>query len=65
VPDNFMPAQTDGYVLDMSGIELRYGKLPEVKELPDAGGGPIRMIEAVAALVVQNPLAHGKFDLAS
>lgn len=65
VPDNFMPAQTKGYVLDMSGIELRYGKLPEVKELPDAGGGPIRMIEAVAALVVQNPLAHGKFDLAS
>tara|TARA_B100000085_G_scaffold160187_1_gene145611 strand:+ start:1149 stop:2147 length:999 start_codon:yes stop_codon:yes gene_type:complete len=65
VPDNFVPNQQDGYVLDMSGIELRYGKLPEVKELPDAGGGPIRMIEAVAALVVQNPLAHGKFDLAS
>jgi len=65
VPDNFMPAQTDGYVLDMDGLEIRYGKLPEVKELPDSGGGPIRMIEAVAALVVYNPLAHGKFDLAS
>jgi len=65
VPDNFMPAQTDGYVLDMDGIEVRYGKLPEVKELPDSGGGPIRMIEAVAALIVHNPLAHGKFDLAS
>ena len=65
VPDNFMPAQTDGYVLDMDGIEIRYGKLPEVKELPDSGGGPIRMVEAVAALVVKNPLAHGKFDLAS
>lgn len=65
VPDNFMPAQTDGYVLDMDGIEIRYGKLPEVKELPDSGGGPIRMIEAVAALIVHNPLAHGKFDLAS
>lgn len=65
VPDNFMPAQTDGYVLDMDGIELRYGKMPEVKELPDSGGGPIRMIESVAALVVHNPLAHGKFDLAS
>ena len=65
VPDNFMPAQTDGYVLDMDGIEIRYGKLPEVKELPDSGGGPIRMIEAVAALIVHNPLALGKFDLAS
>ena len=65
VPDNFMPAQTDGYVLDMDGLEIRYGKLPEVKELSDNGGGPIRMIEAVAALVVYNPLAHGKFDLAS
>ncbi len=65
VPDNFMPSQTDGYVLDMDGIEIRYGKLPEVKELPDSGGGPIRMIEAVAALIVHNPLAHGKFDLAS
>lgn len=65
VPDNFMPAQTDGYVLDMDGIEIRYGKLPEVKELSDNGGGPIRMIEAVASLCVKNPLAHGKFDLAS
>lgn len=65
VPDNFMPAQTDGYVLDMDGLEIRYGKLPEVKELPDSGGGPIRMIEAVAALVVYNPLAHGKFNLGS
>ena len=65
VPDNFMPAQTDGYVLDMDGIEIRYGKLPEVKELPDSGGGPIRMVEAVASLVVHNPLSHGKFDLGS
>jgi hypothetical protein len=65
VPDNFMAAQTDGFVLDMDGIEIRYGKLPEIKDLPDAGGGPIKMIEAVAALIVHNPLAHGKFDLAT
>ena len=65
VASNYMPAVTDGHVLDMSGIELRYGKLPSIKELPDAGGGPIRMIEAVAALIVHNPLAHGKFDFAS
>lgn len=65
VPDNFMPALFDGYVLDMDGIEIRYGKLPELKDLPDAGGGPIKMIEAVAALIVHNPLSHGKFNLGS
>ena len=62
---NFMPAATDGHVLDMSGIELRYGSLPQVTKLPNAGGGEARMIEAIAALVVYNPLSHGKFDLAS
>ena len=65
VPSNFLPAATDGHVLDMSGLELRYSSLPEVSELPDAGGGPIRMIQAIAALVVHNPLAHGKLDLGS
>lgn len=65
VPSNWTESQTDGFVLDMSGIELRYSSLPEVKELPDAGGGPVRLVRAVAALCVHNPLAHGKFDLAS
>ncbi len=62
---NFLPAATDGHVLDMSGIELRYGSLPAVTKLPNAGGGEARMIEAIAALIVYNPLAHGKFDLGS
>ena len=62
---NFLPAATDGYVLDMSGLELRYGSLPSVTKLPNAGGGEARMIEAIAALIVYNPLSHGKFDLGS
>jgi hypothetical protein len=62
---NFMAADTDGFVLDSSGIELRYGSLPSVSKLPNAGGGEARMIEAIAALIVYNPLSHGKFDLAS
>ena len=62
---NFMPAATDGHVLDMNGIELRYGSLPQVTKLPNAGGGEARMIEAIAALIVYNPLGHGKFDLGS
>ncbi len=64
-PDNFMPDAKDGYVVPMDYVEVRYGKLPEVKDLPDAGGGPAKLIEAFAALVVKNPLAFGKFDLAA
>jgi hypothetical protein len=62
---NHLPAATDGYVLSMSGIELRYGSLPQITTLPNAGGGEARMIQAIAALIVHNPLAHGKFDLGS
>lgn len=54
-----------GYVLDMDLLELRYTNLPQVTELPDAGGGPARLIKAVAGLVVKNPLGLGKFSAAS
>ena len=54
-----------GYVLDMDLLELRYTNLPEVKELPDAGGGPARLIKAVAGLVCKNPLGLGKFAASS
>jgi len=65
-PSNWLAAQTDGLVLDMSDIEVRYSSLPEVKSLPDAGGGPIRQVRAVAALVVRGGgLQHGMLDLGS
>jgi hypothetical protein len=52
-----------GLLLDMSQIELRYGgNVAEVTTLPDNGGGPARMVQAVCGLVVGNPLALGKFD---
>jgi len=54
-----------GYVLDMDLLELRYTSLPQVTELPDAGGGPARLIKAVAGLVCKNPLGLGKFSAAS
>ena len=57
--------QTVGYVIPFDQAEIRYGKLPQIKELTDNGGGPARLIEAVAALVVHNPKAFGIFDLAS
>ena len=57
--------QAVGYVIPFDQAEIRYGKLPQIKELTDNGGGPARLIEAVAALVVHNPKAFGIFDLAS
>jgi hypothetical protein len=45
----------------MDLLELRYTNLPQVTELPDAGGGPARLIKAVAGLVCKNPLGLGKF----
>ena len=55
-----------GLVLDMDLIEVRYGgNVANVTALPDNGGGPARLIEAVAGLVVGNPLGLGKFTYAA
>ena len=54
-----------GYVIPMDMVEIRYAKLPEVKDLPDAGGGPIRLVQAIAGLVVKNPAGFGMFAGAS
>ena len=51
-----------GYVIPFDQVEIRYGKLPEIKELTDNGGGPARLIQAIAALVVNNPQNFGYFD---
>ena len=54
-----------GYVIPFDQAEIRYGKLPQIKELTDNGGGPARLIEAVAALVIYNPLAFGYYNCVS
>ena len=55
-----------GLVLDMNLLEVRYGgNVAQVTALPDYGGGPARLIEAVAGLVVGNPLGLGKFTYAA
>ena len=54
-----------GYVIPMDMVEVRYAKLPQVKNLPDAGGGPARLIEAIAGLVCKNPSGFGFFNGAS
>ena len=54
-----------GYVIPMDMVDVRYAKLPQVKDLPDAGGGPARLVEAIAGLVVKNPSGFGFFNGAS
>jgi hypothetical protein len=56
---------TRGYIIPFDQVEIRYGKLPEIKELTDNGGGPARLVEAVAALVVNNPRNFAMFTAAS
>lgn len=63
---NALSAQAyKGYVIPMDMVEVRYAKLPQVKDLPDAGGGPARLVEAIAGLVVKNPSGFGMFNGAS
>ena len=54
-----------GYVIPMDMVEIRYAKLPEVKDLPDAGGGPARLVQTIAGLVVKNAQGFGMFNGAS
>jgi hypothetical protein len=63
-PSLFLKNFTVGYVIPFDLVEIRYGgNVAEITSLPDYGGGPARLIEAVAALCVHNPLAFGKLDL--
>ena len=58
----FVSQATKGYIIPMDMVEIRYAKLPQVKTLPDAGGGPARLIEAIAGLVCKNPSGFGFFN---
>ncbi len=60
---SYTPTPYRGLVLDMNLIEVRYGgNVAQVTPLTDNGGGPGRLIESVAGLVVGNPLGLGKFN---
>jgi hypothetical protein len=48
------------YLLDMDKIHVRSLKKPFARPLPDLGGGPRVLIEAVCGLQVDNPLGLGK-----
>jgi hypothetical protein len=62
-PSLFLKNNFSGYIIPFDLVEVRYGgNVAQVKELQDNGGGPARLIEAVAGLCIHNPLAFGKFD---
>ena len=62
-PSLFLKNNFAGYIIPFDMVEVRYGgNVAGVTELTDNGGGPARLIEAVAGLCVYNPLAFGKFD---
>ena len=62
-PSLFLKNNFSGYIIPFDMLEVRYGgNVAQVSELTDNGGGPARLIEAVAGLCVYNPLAFGKFD---
>lgn len=62
-PSLFLKNNFSGYIIPFDMVEVRYGgNVAQVSELTDNGGGPARLIEAVAGLCVYNPLAFGKFD---
>ena len=53
------PDTKRGYILNMKGIQMVAKRLPGFKPLPDLGGGPRGIIDAIIGLKVFNPLEHG------
>lgn len=54
------PDSKRGYVLDMADLKMRANKAPGFKPLPDDDSGPRGVVSAIVALMVGNPLKHGK-----
>lgn len=50
-----------GYILDMDTLQLRFKQRPAHMEIPDDGGGPRGVVDAIFGLCVKNPLGLGKF----
>lgn len=68
IPDLWVGATTGGNaanqkhaaLVDMEFAEIRTHTAPYYRDLPDLGGGPRGIIEAIVSLCITNPLAHGK-----
>ena len=54
-----------GYGVDMEQVQIGFHTAPHNKPLPDLGGGPRSLVEAIACLCYQNPLKGIKFAATS
>lgn len=61
-PHSFLPNTGRGYILDLDMVEIRPHTNPNSRDLENRGGGPTALIDAIASMVVKNPLAHCKID---
>jgi hypothetical protein len=52
---------SSGLVLNMDQCEVRFAKRPAMRELPDLGGGPRALIDAIASVTCLAPQSQGKF----
>jgi hypothetical protein len=66
LPSNFIgfsagaPSKKLGYLLDFDKCGIKWSQATRGERLPDLGGGPRVLLEAVAGLQVDNPLGFGK-----
>jgi hypothetical protein len=49
------------YIFPPAAIGMAYNRPPTVTKLPNLGGGPRAMVEAIACLIVRNPLGLAQF----
>jgi len=60
VPGSATVSAQRAYILPKEFLGMTYNRPPRVMKLPDLGGGPRALVDAICCLVVKNPLAFGK-----
>jgi hypothetical protein len=53
-------AANRAYIIPPELFGMTYNRAPRVMKLPDQGGGPRALVDAICCLVVKNPLTFGK-----
>ena len=62
VANEFMPSMYSAYFLDMKQVQIRRTTAVEEKDLPNLGGGPRELIQAIDGLEAGDPRAHAKIN---
>ncbi len=62
VSNDFMPTIYTGYFLDMKQVSLRRTTAVSEMDLPNLGGGPRELIQAIDGLEMGDPRAHAKVN---